>query len=99
MDVNTASTPSLQARNVEILQTIDRIRNGEDVGTTEAKLVEEKRALQAELRRRGHPVKIETRLSSAESAALVQNMTNADAADLLRENLELKAKLAKAGVN
>lgn len=98
MDLGTITTAHLQARNVEILQSVERITQGEDIGTSYAALYQEKRALQAELRRRGDPIKAEANKPTSQGNALAQHLTNADAADLLRENLLLKAELAKAGV-
>lgn len=91
----TAATPDLQKRNVELLQLIERATNGnEDVGTPAAQLIVEKKALQAELRRRGDPIKAEARSSTAQSKAVAQQISNAQASELLQENAALRAELA-----
>lgn len=100
MDLEQIPAPDLQARNRELLQVMDRLKQGGTASMTREQCVTEKAALQAELRRRGIPIRPDTRVGTEQSKLLSQRfvMTQDTGAELLAardENERLRAENAR----
>lgn len=72
MDLEQIPAPDLQARNRELLQIMYSLTQGSISSITREQAIAEKCAIQTELRRRGIPIRPETRVSTEDSKRLSQ---------------------------